>query len=165
MDRDEDYTAYVTARWPALVRSAALLGCSRHDAEDLVQTALVRCYRSWERVRRADDRDAYVYRVLVNCHASSRRRRWWGERPTDRQLEHAMDDPAESTLERRTMVAALHRLAADQRMVLVLRFYVDLSEWQVAQVLGLPVGTVKSRTSRALQRLALELDDTPRSPS
>ncbi len=165
MERDEDYTAYVTARWPALVRSAVLLGCSRHDAEDLVQTALARCYRSWERVRRADDRDAYVYRVLVNCHASSRRRRWWGERPTDRPPEHSSDDPAESSVERRTMLDALQRLGVDQRTVLVLRFYADLSEWQVAQVLGLPVGTVKSRSSRALQRLALELDDTPRSPS
>jgi DNA-directed RNA polymerase specialized sigma24 family protein len=82
MDWDTEFTEYVAIRWAALVRSAVLLGCNVHDAEDLVQRALSRCYVSWPKVRTADNRDAYVYRVLVNAHADSRRRRWWGEQPS-----------------------------------------------------------------------------------
>ena len=77
----EDYSAYVGVRWRALVRTAVMLGCSRQDAEDLVQTALIRCYRSWDKVTAASDLDAYVHRVLVNCLATSRKRRWWREEP------------------------------------------------------------------------------------
>lgn len=74
--------AYMSSRWSTLVRSAVLLGCSSSDAEDLVQTTLVRCYPGWPRVSRADNRDADVYRMLVNALTDSRRRRRWGERPT-----------------------------------------------------------------------------------
>jgi len=70
----DEFTEYVTARWPTLVRSAVLLGCTPPEAEDLVQSALERCLLKWNRVRVAEDRDAYVHRVLVNCFRSSRRR-------------------------------------------------------------------------------------------
>jgi DNA-directed RNA polymerase specialized sigma24 family protein len=63
---DGDFTAYVAARRPRLVRTAVLLGCPESDAEDIVQTALARCLRSWRRVAKADNRDAYVNKVLVN---------------------------------------------------------------------------------------------------
>ena len=78
MDRDDEFSAYVAARWPRLVRSAVLLGCSHAEAEDLVQTALERTLVHWRRVRRADDRDAYVHRILLNSFRSARRaaRRW-----------------------------------------------------------------------------------------
>ena len=78
---DPDFATYAAARWASLVRSAVFLGCSREDAQDLAQVTLLRCYVSWAKVQRADDRDAYVYRVLLNCLRDSRRRRWWGERP------------------------------------------------------------------------------------
>ena len=159
MDRDQDYAAYVAARWAGLVRAAVLLGCSRADAEDLVQTALVRCYGAWSRVQRADDPDAYVYRVLLNCLASSRRRRWWGERPTDQLPATKADDHAEITAIRASVESALAGLGEDQRRVLVLRFWADLTERQVAEVLGVAVGTVKSRTSRALAALSTQLGD------
>lgn len=159
MDRDEDYAAYVAARWAGLVRSAVLLGCSRTDAEDLVQTTLVRCYGAWWRVQRADDPDAYVYRVLLNCLASSRRRRWWGERPSDDLPEAAARDHADAAAVRAAVTTALAGLGEDQRRVLVLRYWADLTERQVAEVLGVAVGTVKSRTSRALAALSLELGD------
>lgn len=162
MDRDEDYAAYVAARWAGLVRAAVLLGCSRTDAEDLVQTALVRCYRVWWRVQRANDPDAYVYRVLLNCLASSRRRRWWGEHPSDDIPAAAVSDHAEVAAVRAAVMAALAGLGEDQRRVVVLRYWADLTERQVADVLGVAVGTVKSRTSRALAALSLELgDETP----
>lgn len=129
---DQDYSTYVHARWAGLVRSAMLLGCSRQEAEDLTQTALVRCYTSWPKVIAAADPEAYVYRVLVNCLAKSRKRRWWGELPTAEVLDRrgSLDDSD------------------------------DFSEAQVAQILDIPVGTVKSRTSRALDELAEFLDLT-----
>ncbi len=171
MDRDQDFGAYVEARWSGLVRATVLLGCSRQDAEDLVQVALERCYQAWDRVRGAREPDAYVYTVLVHCLASSRRRRWWGEQPSahppdDAAAVTAADDVAADTSERRMVLGALSALELDHRTVLVLRYYADLSEQQVADVLGVATGTVKSRTSRALKRLALELEgSSPRSSS
>ena len=79
---DEDFASFASARWPALVRSGVVLGCNIDDAHDLAQTTLLRCFTAWRKVQAADDRDAYVYRVLLNCHRDSRRRRWWGEHPT-----------------------------------------------------------------------------------
>ncbi|MDQ3627848.1 MAG: hypothetical protein M3419_03385 [Actinomycetota bacterium] len=78
MQREQtgEFVEYVDARWPVLVRTAILLGCSPQDAEDLVQTALAGCFRNWHHVRRADDPDAYVYRVLVNALRTTRERRW-----------------------------------------------------------------------------------------
>jgi RNA polymerase sigma-70 factor (sigma-E family) len=145
---DEDFSEYVAARWPSLVRSAVLLGCQRAEAEDVAQTTLIRCYLAWSRVRRARDRDAYVYRVLVNVLKKSHGRRWWGEQPTAVTPE-AAQEPAdlETGIDLRHALAGL---TADHRAVLVLRFVADLSERQVAEVLGIPAGTVKSRVSRAL---------------
>lgn len=152
---DDDYVAFVAARWPALVRSVMLLGASRPEAEDVVQTALESCLRSWRQVRAASDADAYVYRVVVNAHAKSRRRRWWGERPAEHLPELAAgDDVSERAALSTTVLAALNRLAPEHRAVLVLRFYADLSEAQTAAVLGIPAGTAKSRTSRALAQIA-----------
>ena len=71
------------ARWGDLVRTLISLGCDPHEAEDVTQTALARCFSSWDKVQRADDLDAYVWRTLLNCWAKSRRRRWWGEQPTE----------------------------------------------------------------------------------
>lgn len=150
MDRDEDFSGYVRARWSTLVRSAVLLGCSVPEAEDVTQTALARCYASWDRVTRAADTDAYVYRVLVNCLSTSRRRRWWGERPTAEPPDSAEPDPTDETVLRQSVRSTLARLSTEHRTVLVLRFVADMSERQVAEVLGIPAGTVKSRVARAL---------------
>jgi RNA polymerase sigma-70 factor (sigma-E family) len=155
MTDHDGFDAYMAARWPTLVRSLVLLGCSPHEAEDIVQTGLVRCLTSWDRVRRADDPDAYVYRTVLNCWAKSRRRRWWGEQPTEQLPDAISDDPADTALLRRTVVAALGRLSPDHRTVLVLRFVADLTEVQVAATLGVPVGTVKSRVARALSNIQL----------
>ena len=95
---DGDFSAYAAARSGPLVRSAIVLGCTADEAHDLVQTTLMRCYVNWAKVRRADNRDAYVYRVLLNSYRDSRRRRWWGERPTetlpDREVADTADDLA-----------------------------------------------------------------------
>ncbi len=156
VDRDADYTEYVTARRPALVRAAVLLGCPEPEAEDVAQGALVRCYRAWGRVRRAADPDAYVYRVLVNCLRDSRARRWTDEIPSETLPEPESDrDLAEELTRGLAVRRALLGLSADHREVLVLRYYADLSERQLAEVLGVPAG-VKSRTARALAALAID---------
>jgi RNA polymerase sigma-70 factor (sigma-E family) len=155
MERDADFVAYAAGRWTSLVRSAVLLGCSHADAEDLAQTTLLKAWSSWGRVRRADDPDAYVYRILVNTLSTSRRRRWWGERPTERVPDSAVADASADVELRDSVVRALGGLPRDQREVLVLRFVGDLSERATAEALAIPVGTVKSRVSRALAAIDL----------
>ncbi|CAN5607806.1 SigE family RNA polymerase sigma factor [soil metagenome] len=154
----DDFATYISARWPALVRSALLLGCSREEAEDVVQTALIRCYRSWDKVTRASDTDAYVYRTLINVLTKSRKRRWWGEEPTAEPADVERPDTTESLAVRHTVAATLSRMSPEHRAVLVLRFFADLSERQVAEVLGVPPGTVKSRTARALATASRDAD-------
>lgn len=166
MSRSDEFGEYVAARWPRLVRAAVLLGCSPAEAEDVVQTALMRCLVHWRKVERADDRDAYVHRVLVNTFTSSRRRHWAREHaravmPETPSLDHTVViDTADAVLR------SLDRLNRDQRTAVVLRYYAHLSEQQMAAVLGVATGTVKSRLSRALRVLAedpnlAELRGTP----
>jgi RNA polymerase sigma-70 factor (sigma-E family) len=152
-ETDEEFSVFVAERWPTLIRAARLIGCSPSEAEDLVQSALVKCYVSWSKVRRADDRDAYVYRILLNTHRSALRRMSSRETPVD--LAHAVHRDAAEDAELSTSVErALARLSAQARQVVVLRYYVDLSERQTAEVLGIPAGTVKSRLARALIQLS-----------
>lgn len=157
-DREkQEFDEYVASHWSRLVRAAVLLGCAQAEAEDVVQTALIRCLVAWRRVQAADDRDAYIHRVLVNTFVSSRRRRWHGERPTEQLPEPAPDTGHESGVDDRDAVTrALERLSADQRAVVVLRYYAHLTEQQTAVALGVPAGTVKSRLSRALKVLAAD---------
>jgi len=154
VNRDDDFSQYVAARWPRLVRSAVLLGCTDAEAEDLVQTALERCLLNWRKVQRADDRDAYVHRVLINTFTSSRRRRWTGEKPTAVLPDRPGPDETTGVDYTDTVVRALDHLTTDQRAAVVLRYYARLSEEQMATVLGVATGTVKSRLSRALKNLA-----------
>ncbi len=154
MEVQDDFTAYVGAHWPRLVRSAVLLGCSPTEAEDVVQSALERCLLHWRRVVAASDRDAYVHRVLINTFTSARRRRWTGERPTADVPDDAVTDQTPDVDDADAVMRALGRLSADQRAAVVLRYYVDLGEHQMATVLGVAPGTVKSRLARALEVLA-----------
>jgi len=145
-------------RWGRLVRSAVLLGCTRAEAEDLVQTTLARCLVSWARVQRADDRDAYVHRVLLNEFTSSRRRRWTREAPVAAVPEGTRPGPDDTSAvdDADAIHRCLGRLPRDQRVAVVLRYYADLAETQMVAVLGVPAGTVKSRLSRALKTLAAD---------
>ena len=156
MDHDADYAAYVRESWSTLVRSAVFLGCPLHEAEDLAQTTLVRCYTAWPSVAAADNRAAYVYRMLLNCLRDSKRRRWWGERPAER-LPESRTAARDATADVDT-ADAVHRALAGltkiNRDVVVLRYFTGLSEQQTAEVLDVPAGTVKSRLSRSLAQLA-----------
>ncbi|GAA1798461.1 SigE family RNA polymerase sigma factor [Nocardioides hankookensis] len=152
---EDDYRAFIDARYARLVRAAILFGCREQDAEDAVQEALIRCYTAWGRVSAADDRDAYVYRVLVNGITRGRRRRWRGEIPyQDLPEPQPADDPATTVSLSQSVRRSLGRLGPDQRQVLVLRYFADLTENQVATVLGIRPGTVKSRASRAIAALS-----------
>ncbi|MCZ4498781.1 MAG: sigE [Marmoricola sp.] len=154
MSSNEDFSEYVAARWPRLVRSAVLLGCSPSEAEDVVQSALVRCLLHPRKIERAVDRDAYVHRILVNTFISSRRRRWFGEQPTERLPEIAGADATAEVDHLDAVVRSLKALSLDQRTAVVLRYYAQLNERQMASALGVAEGTVKSRLSRALRILS-----------
>lgn len=167
MDHDGDFSAYASARWGSLVRSGVFLGCSPDEAQDLAQTTLMRCYAQWSKVARADDRDAYVFRILMNCHRDSRRRRWWGERPTEHLPETHTADGTDAVVVADAVQRALGNLSKANRDVVVLRYFVHLSEQQTARVLDIAPGTVKSRLSRALAQLSLDphLADLPQEVS
>lgn len=158
MSRDDDFARYMTARWHTVVRSAFLLGCAEHEAEDLAQATFMRCYTKWDRVSRTDNRDAYVARILLNGFRESRRRRWWQERPTEHLPETGVDDGAAAHAETDVLDRALARLTPALREVVVLRYYTRLSERDTAETLGIAPGTVKSRLSRALAQLSTDAD-------
>jgi RNA polymerase sigma-70 factor (sigma-E family) len=150
----EGFAQFVAARERALQRTARLLTGDWALAEDLVQTALVRSWPRWERIRRRDDPEIYVRRVLVNTWASWTRRRWRGEQASASLPDRpAPGDVATEVAVRMAVDSALGSLTDRERAVLVLRVFDDLSEAQVAQVLDCAVGTVKSTMARAVTRL------------
>ena len=152
---DEEFRGFAHARFKPMVRAAVLLGCSSVEAEDAAQDALVRCYVAWRRVSAADDPGAYAYRVLVNGIHRGRRRRWRGELPHAVLPEDTPEaDPGDDVSLGVTVRAALARLPAGQRDVVVLRYLADLSEAATAEALHVSKGTVKSRASRALTALS-----------
>ncbi|MFF8190434.1 SigE family RNA polymerase sigma factor [Streptomyces bobili] len=158
--RAEEFDRFVAARWSALLHLARLLtGGDRHRAEDLLQEALVKLWFAWPRVA-GQAPEAYVRKVLVRAAARSARRRWWGEHPVDRLPDPpgAADEIA-AVEERTRLEAVLALLPARQRAAVVLRYYQDLPERQVAQVLGCPVGTARSLTARGVARLRQLLAD------
>lgn len=151
MDGTGDFGDYVAARRPALLRFALALTGNAADAEDLVQTALTRTAARWQTVRRQDAPDPYVRRAMVRLHVNRWRSLLSREHPADPlpELPAAATDP-----DVRTVVwAALGSLPPRQRAVVVLRYYEDLSEAQIADVLGCSRGTVKSQAAKALARL------------
>jgi RNA polymerase sigma-70 factor (sigma-E family) len=152
-DVDTEFQHYMAARWPALVRTAYLLTGDQHLAEDLAQTALTKVYASWRRVRRADDVDAYVRRILVNTNASRFRKRRVTEHLTAVPYDASGHEPHAGLAQRSALMTALAGLPKRQRAVVVLRYWEYLSEREVAEVLGVSQGTVKSQASKALARL------------
>lgn len=161
---EADFRAFVAARSTSLVWFAHVLTGDRHTAEDVVQTALSRTFAGWGRVKRKDNPEGYVRRAIVNTHLNGLRRRPWREQPHGEVPETATDRRPESDLdEREAMWHALASLPPRQRAVLVLRYYEDLTEADIAEVLGCSRGTVKSQASKALASLrrVLEKEDAP----
>jgi len=150
---EDDFQVFMVARWPALLRTAYLLTGNRHDAEDLAQAALARAFSKWSRVRRADNPDAYVWRIMINVNVDRIRKLKGREWLTHRLPEHPAADRSEEVVARGALLDALGRLPAQQRAVVVLRYMEDRTESEVAQLLGVGVGTVRSHAARARAKL------------
>jgi RNA polymerase sigma-70 factor (sigma-E family) len=160
--READYAHFVRTRTHALLRSAFLLTGDQHLAEDLVQEALARTHRAWQRLDRLDNAEAYARKVMYHAQVSVWRRPKVAEvLPADFEPDRSpgADDHAESAVERLVLRRALLRLSARQRAVIVLRFFEDHTEAEAARLLGVSVSTVKTQTGRALDRLRALLPD------
>jgi RNA polymerase sigma-70 factor (sigma-E family) len=153
MRDDTSYVEFVTGRWPALFRLSYLLTGTQHAAEDLLQSVLAKAYPSWHRIERMDAPETYVRRMLVNGAISAGRRAWRREHPTERLPEPAVDGMERLVDDRADLWPLVRQLPAKQRAVVVLRYYEDLSEAEIARVLGCAPGTVKSQASDALRSL------------
>jgi RNA polymerase sigma-70 factor (sigma-E family) len=155
------FEEFVEGSSPRLFRTALLLtGQDRAAAEDLLQVALERAYRHWARICRSEEPERYVRRILAN--ASHDRWRRASRRPErvipGVDVAAVADDHAGAVADRDFLMRALAALPNRQRTVLVLRYYSDLSELEIADVLGCSVGTVKSQVSRGLARLRTEAE-------
>jgi RNA polymerase sigma-70 factor (sigma-E family) len=166
-DRDA-FAAFVAGRSTSLLRSAYLLVGTRDRAEDIVQSALVKTYLAWPRLRDPGALEAYTRRVLVTTAISWWRRRPYLERPgevPDRPSQ-ADADAMDATLDRDVLWPHLRALPPRQRAVLVCRFYEHMSLAETAETLGVSVGTVKGYLARALETLRLRLGvDTTNHPT
>jgi RNA polymerase sigma-70 factor (sigma-E family) len=144
---------YVRARSRALLRAAQAMTGNKPDAEDLVQATLVKAYQSWDRISDPAALDTYVRRVMVNTHISGWRRRRLDEYPTD-DLPDSPEADATGDADLRDLVQrAIDRLPRQMRAAVMLRFYDDMTEPEVAAALGVSVGTVKSTVARAVAKL------------
>ncbi|MFI7596316.1 SigE family RNA polymerase sigma factor [Actinoplanes sp. NPDC049681] len=153
------YEEFADSRLDALLRYAVMLTGDPHTAQDLVQETMVRVQLSWRRVVASDSPDGYVRKILTNQFIDLRRGSW-----LRRVLLRAEPDPvaapsdhAQESAERDRIWGMLSRLPRRQRAVLVLRYYEDLPDQEIADVLGCAVGTVRSSISRALATLRAEL--------
>jgi len=155
---DGEFREFMHARWPVMVRLAYGLTGDQGHAEDVAQAAFARAYASWPRVRRSDNPDAYVRQIVVNENRNRFRKRRVTERLTDSPPESALTDAERTDTtreydERSVLIAALQRLGPRQRAVIVLRYWMDLTEHETAAALNCSAGTVKSQASRALATL------------
>ncbi|GGB67549.1 RNA polymerase [Knoellia flava TL1] len=155
LDADAEFTAFVEGAQPRLSRVAVLLTGNRSSAEDLVQEALIRTYVNWGKVR-PEGAYSYTRRILVNLNTDRWRRRHLEAVPGDLADDRASASAARAyaTVDHRDdIVFELAGLTARERSIVVMRYYLDLTERQVADELDISVGTVKSTCSRALARL------------
>ncbi len=157
MAADDDFREFAVARGRSLRRTAYLLTGDHQHAEDLLQVTLTKVYLAWDRIREPSAAEAYARRTLVTTYTSWWRRRSWHERPTDQAPDRPAPDSSEALDDRTDLWRLLQTLPRQQRAVVVLRFYEDLSVPATAQALGIGIGTVKSHTSRALAALRVQL--------
>ncbi|WP_370944475.1 SigE family RNA polymerase sigma factor [Amycolatopsis sp. cg5] len=153
MTEQEDFSAYFTTRVQRFRRLAYAMCGDWHGAEDLVQAMFVRLYRNWRKVRPATV-DAYARKILLNVYLGGKRRadREIVADPPDRAAPDGRDSDERLDLER-----VLTGLTPRQRAMVVLRFLEDLPVAEVADLLGVAQGTVKSQTARAVDALRVAL--------
>src|SRR4051812_42612223 len=152
----EDFAEFVAGSLPTLMRLGHMLTGSLDAGEDLVQSALVSTLAVWPRIRSDGDPFGYVRRSMINGNISVWRR--WGSRVRYGDLPEAVtDDESAQATDRLAVREALAELPARQRTVLVLRYYCDLSEREIADEMGCRPGTVKSQAARGLAALRVRL--------
>ncbi len=153
-----DFASFFAATWPRLLRTTYAVAGDAQLAEDALQSAFAQAYASWSRVSRADNPLAYVRRIAINAALSQRRRAHTRrETATDSLPDRGVPDGVPAALVRDEVWTAIQSLPPRQRAVVVLRYYEDLSEQQIADVLGVRPGTVKSQASAALHTLGARL--------
>jgi len=165
---DEDFVAYVTGRMPMLRRIATQLAGDAHRGDDLVQQAITRLFTHWRRAARTENLDSYVYKILSRVFLDERRLSWASVRlraaPTELEPTTRGENADMGVEDRLLLRQALGTLPPKQRIVLVLRFLADRSVDEVAEILGIAPGTVKSQTHdglAALRRLLGNGDTAP----
>jgi RNA polymerase sigma-70 factor (sigma-E family) len=150
----DGFRQFVQARSPALLRAGWLLTGDWAAAEDLVQTALAAAWPKWASLDRPDAPELYVRKIMVNTYLRWRQRRWNGEIATGQLPDKAAYGDVFALVDaRQSLLAALDRLPARQRAVVVLRYFADQTESQTAAAMGCSVGAVKSHAAKALARL------------
>jgi RNA polymerase sigma-70 factor (sigma-E family) len=169
--REDDIETFLAARWSSLFRLACLLTGSPTEAEDLLQESLVKVYLRWTKISRTQLPEAYVRRVIVNTLVSRSRRPFRRRELLEANVAAAAAaSPEDAVLDRAQVWPMVCTLPVRQRAVIVLRYYEDLSEREIADVLGCSTGTVKSQAHDALASLrrgvaALEHVEATRSES
>ncbi len=157
-DDDAAFRDYVLARGTALLRMAVMLTGNQADAEDLVQAALANTFLAWDKINDRAALDAYVRRAMVNTHISWWRRRRLEEFPTDQLPDQAVADHARESDTAEVVRRALDRLPERMRAAVMLRYFEDMTEPEIAALLGVSLGTVKSTVSRAVARLRIDAE-------
>lgn len=151
---EAEFTAYVQERRASLYATAYHLTGDRFEAEDLLQSALFSTYRAWDRISDKGAVGGYLRRTMTNLHISAWRRRKLNEYPTEELPETAGDHDAMRGTELRAVLwQALAKLPETQRTMLVLRYYEGRTDPEIADILNISVGTVKSSIWRSLRRL------------
>lgn len=153
MDDGDGFDRFMAERYSALVRTAFLLTADRGHAEDLAQASLIRTYLAWDRLRDPANAERYTRTVMARLAIRWGRRRWRGERPAPPVEPEPGDDPNTAIDNADLVLRCLATLPPPQRAVLVLRYFEQRSEAEIAAILRCSPGTVKSRTARALAAL------------
>ncbi|TCN35236.1 RNA polymerase sigma-70 factor (sigma-E family) [Kribbella orskensis] len=149
-----EFEEYASARGQELVRLGFTVSGDYQRAEDLAQIALMQAFRAWRKVQRSDDPHNYVRRILINSYLSMTRRRSFTEAPAaEIDTETTVPDPATDIVNSDDLWQALARLSARERVVLVLRYYQDMDDRTIADLLGIKPSSVRATASRALAGL------------
>jgi RNA polymerase sigma-70 factor (sigma-E family) len=158
---DAVFTEFVTTRSVSLLRTAYLLTGDRHLAEDLLQTALIKAYPLWGRIREPRAAESYVRTAMVRTLINWRKRHaWTRERAAADPPDIATPADGDDIDTRVRLWPIVLALPPRQRAVIVLRYYEDLTESQTAEILGCSIGAIKSHNARALRTLRARLDST-----
>jgi RNA polymerase sigma-70 factor (sigma-E family) len=153
------FEEFVATRLPAVLRFAGVLTGDRALAEDVVQEVLIRASNRWDQISQLDRPELYLRKMIVNEYISWRRRSW-RLLPLGSAAEiddRITPDHADQHAERDALLIEIGKLPRRQRAVLVLRYYDDLSDLEIAGILGCAPGTVRGHASRALATLRIEL--------